>query len=56
MKRGSSIGAPHAVQIAIGCDGQPISPFLRGALEREPNRHIIESVERDPVPIVNLIR
>ena len=24
MKRGSSIGAPHIVQIATGCDGQPI--------------------------------
>ena len=26
MKRGSSIGAPHVVQIAMGCDGQPILP------------------------------
>src|SRR5262249_25474720 len=29
MKRGSSIGAPHIVQIAMGCDGQPILRFLR---------------------------
>src|SRR6516225_7875434 len=36
MKRGSSIGAPHAVQIATGCDGQPTLPSLREALEREP--------------------
>src|SRR5262249_22693390 len=42
MKRGSSIGAPHAVQIATGCDGQPTLPSLREALEREPKyrRHI----------------
>src|SRR5262249_1486997 len=33
MKRGSSIGAPHVVQIAMGCDGQPILPFLREGLE-----------------------
>src|SRR6516165_10323343 len=32
MKRGSSIGAPHAVQIATGCDGQPTLPSLREAL------------------------
>src|SRR5215470_11508758 len=36
MKRGSSIGAPHVVQIATGCDGQPTMPSLREALEREP--------------------
>ena len=42
MKRGSSIGAPHVVQIAMGCDGQPILPFLREELEGEPKyrRHI----------------
>jgi len=42
MKRGSSIGAPHTVQIATGCDGQPTLPSLREALEREPKyqRHI----------------
>jgi len=42
MKRGSSIGAPHAVQIATGCDGQPTLPSLREALERGPKyqRHI----------------
>src|SRR5215510_5281157 len=42
MKRGSSIDAPHAVQIATGCDGQPTLPSLREALEREPKyrRHI----------------
>src|SRR5262245_32082307 len=42
MKRGSSIGAPHAVQIATGCDGQPTLPSLREALERELKyqRHI----------------
>src|SRR5215813_13788819 len=39
---GSSIGAPHVVQIAMGCDGQPILPFLREELEGEPKyrRHI----------------
>src|SRR6516162_6170031 len=42
MKRGSSIGAPHVVQIAMGCDGQPILPFLREELEGKPKyrRHI----------------
>src|SRR5262249_60242473 len=42
MKQGSSIGAPHVVQIAMGCDGQPILPFLREELEGEPKyrRHI----------------
>src|SRR5215472_16904884 len=42
MKRGSSIGAPHVVQIAMGCDGQPILPFLCEELEGEPKyrRHI----------------
>jgi hypothetical protein len=28
MKRESSIGAPHIVQIATGCDGQPIFQIL----------------------------
>ena len=32
MKRGSSNGAPHAVQIATRCDGQPTLPSLREAL------------------------
>src|SRR5262252_9628734 len=42
MKRGSSIAAPHVVQIAMGCDGQPILPFLREELEGKPKyrRHI----------------
>jgi len=31
MKRGSSIGAPHIVQIPTGCDGQPTFPCLCAA-------------------------
>ena len=37
MKRGSSIGAPHVVQIAMGCDGQPILPFFAKSLRGNPS-------------------
>ena len=37
MKRGSSIGAPHIVQIATGCDGQPTFPSFANRLSGNPS-------------------